>query len=121
MTLYSHVYVDVPPTHTRRGPRGTTKSIMKYLSPPVAARSEYDAIVDSLTTKRKPLAPEVGKLRAFKSDAEQRVMRAAADISGRAHAKVRPSYFQAACSNRIPTDHEVRTSGVIGVCPGRSF
>lgn len=88
MTFYSHVYVDVPPTHTRRGPRGTTKSVMKYLSPPVAPRSEYDAIVDSLTTKRKPLAPEVGKLRAFKSDAEQGVMRAAADISGRAHAKV---------------------------------
>ncbi|KAF9458010.1 peptidase M24 [Collybia nuda] len=87
MTYYSHVFVDIPPTHTRQGPRGTTKSVMKFLSPPTAPRSEYDILVDSLSTKRKPLAPEVAKLRAFKSDAEQRVMRAAADISGRAHAK----------------------------------
>jgi hypothetical protein len=85
---YSKIYVDVPPTHTRRGPRSTTKSILKFLSPPAAHRSEYDILVDSITTKRQPLAPEVAKLRAFKSEAEQRVMRAAADISGRAHAKV---------------------------------
>jgi intermediate cleaving peptidase 55 len=85
---YSKIYVDVPPTHIRRGPRSTTKSILKFLSPPTAPRSEYDILVDSITTKRQPLAPEVAKLRAFKSEAEQRVMRAAADISGRAHAKV---------------------------------
>ncbi|KAG6829801.1 hypothetical protein H0H87_010142 [Tephrocybe sp. NHM501043] len=86
-TLHTHVYVDVPPTHTRRGPRATTKSVLKYLSPPAEARSDYDIIVDSLSKKRRPLAPEVARLRAIKSNAEQRVMRAAADISGRAHAK----------------------------------
>jgi intermediate cleaving peptidase 55 len=86
---YSKIYVDVPPTHTRRGPRSVTKSILNYLSPPAAPRSEYDILVDSITAKRQPLAPLVAKLRAFKSEAEQRVMRAAADISGRAHAKVR--------------------------------
>lgn len=85
---YSKIYVDVPPTHTRRGPRSTTKSILKFLSPPAVPRSEYDILVDSVTAKRQPLAPEVAKLREFKSKAEQRVMRAAADISGRAHAKV---------------------------------
>ena len=85
---YSKIYVDISQTHTRRGPRSTTKSILKYLSPPAAPRSEYDILVDSITAKRQPLAPEVAKLRAFKSEAEQRVMRAAADISGRAHAKV---------------------------------
>lgn len=36
----------------------------------------------------KPLSPHVAKLRAIKSPVEQRVMRMAADISGRAHAKV---------------------------------
>lgn len=97
---YSKIYVDVPPTHTRRGPRSTTKSILKFLSPPAVPRSEYDILVDSVTAKRQPLAPEVAKLREFKSKAEQRVMRAAADISGRAHAKTmrfaRPGISEAA-------------------------
>lgn len=88
MAAHSYVYVDVPPTHTRKGPRGSSKSILKYLSPPVDARSDYDILVDSLSGKRKPLAPQVAKLRVIKSKAEQRVMRSAADISGRAHAKV---------------------------------
>ncbi|GLB33304.1 putative peptidase M24 [Lyophyllum shimeji] len=96
----SHIYVDVPPTHTRRGPRGTSKSILKHLSPLVEPRSDYDVIVDSLSAKRKPLAPEVARLRAIKSEAEQRVMRMAADISGRAHAKTmrftRPGMSEAA-------------------------
>ncbi|KAG5639346.1 hypothetical protein H0H81_004067 [Sphagnurus paluster] len=100
MAAYNHVYVDVPPTHTRRGPRATSKSVLKYLAPPSEARSDYDVIVDSLTTKRKPLAPEVARLRAIKSAAEQRVMRTAADISGRAHAKTmrftRPGVSEAA-------------------------
>lgn len=51
-------------------------------------QTEYDAIVEMLGNKGKPLAPEVGRLRAIKSWWEQGVMRAAADISGRAHAKV---------------------------------
>ncbi|KAG6830958.1 hypothetical protein H0H92_013670 [Tricholoma furcatifolium] len=98
--LSTHVYVDIPPTHTRRGPRGTSKSILKHLSPPVEARSDYDVIIDSLSKKRLPLAPEVARLRSIKSLAEQRVMRAAADISGRAHAKTmrftRPGISEAA-------------------------
>lgn len=69
--------------------RSASKSILKYLSPPVLARSEYDSIVESLAnSRRKPLAPEVSRLRAIKSKCEQRMMRAAADISGRSHAKV---------------------------------
>lgn len=40
-------------------------------------------------SKRKSLAAELGKLRSIKSEAEQKIMRQAADISGRAHAKVR--------------------------------
>ncbi|RDB15460.1 Intermediate cleaving peptidase 55 [Hypsizygus marmoreus] len=88
MAAHTQVYVDVPHSHTRRGPRASSKSILKYLSPPSDARSEYDFIVDSLSSaKRKPLAPQVAKLRAIKSGAEQGVMRAAADISGRVHAK----------------------------------
>ena len=86
--MHSCVYVDTPPTHTRRGPQATSKSILKYLSPPVKARSDYDVIIDSLSKKRRPLTPELARLRAIKSLAEQRVMRTAADISGRAHAKV---------------------------------
>jgi intermediate cleaving peptidase 55 len=52
-------------------------------------KSEFDKLVKDLgSTKRKPLAPEVGKLRGVKSVYEQRIMRAAADVSARAHAKV---------------------------------
>ena len=39
--------------------------------------------------KRKSLAAELVKLRAIKSEAEQKIMRQAADISGAAHAKAR--------------------------------
>ncbi|KAG5716139.1 Intermediate cleaving peptidase of 55 kDa [Termitomyces sp. T112] len=98
--MHSCVYVDIPSTHTRRGPSATSKSILKHLSPPVKARSDYDVIVDSLSKKRRPLAPELARLRAIKSPAEQRVMKTAADISGRAHAKTmrfaRPGISEAA-------------------------
>ena len=40
------------------------------------------------SSKRRDLSPEVAKLRAIKSEVEAKVMRQAADISGRAHAKV---------------------------------
>jgi intermediate cleaving peptidase 55 len=126
---YSKIYVDVPPSHTRRGPRSVTKSILNYLSPPAAPRSEYDILVDSITTKRQPLAPVVAKLRAVKSEAEQRVMRAAADISGRAHAKVR-SYIPcessvnfdraSVCDLRGPESRKpllLRTSNTSALCP----
>ena len=44
------------------------------------------------SSRRKPLAPVVAKLRSIKSPAEQAVMRAAADISGTAFAKVNPPF-----------------------------
>ncbi|KAH7888136.1 peptidase M24 [Phlebopus sp. FC_14] len=86
-SLYSNVYIDIPSASSKRGPR-TAKSLLRYLSPPVQPRSEYETVVESLSSsRRKPLAPLVSKHRAIKSEREQQVMRAAADISGRAHAK----------------------------------
>ncbi|KAF8826330.1 hypothetical protein HHX47_DHR5000337 [Lentinula edodes] len=94
---YSNVYVDLPSSRTRRTSKATTKSLLKYLS----GRSEADLVVESLGKSRpKPLAPEVGRLRAIKSASEQKLMRMAADISGRAHAKTmrftRPGLSEAA-------------------------
>ena len=40
------------------------------------------------SAKKRSLAAEVGKMRAIKSESEQRIMGQAAQISGRAHAKV---------------------------------
>ncbi|KAL1704432.1 peptidase M24, structural domain-containing protein [Schizophyllum commune] len=68
--LYSNIYTD-PDSFSQR--RGRSRGVLKYLTP-----------ANSTT---KPLGPEVARLRAIKSDAEVRVMRAAADISARAHAK----------------------------------
>jgi intermediate cleaving peptidase 55 len=88
-SLSSHVYLDLPASATPRSARSRPKSILDYLSNSLPARREYDIIVDTLSgSKRKPLAPEVSKLRAIKSNFEQDVMRATADISGTAHAKV---------------------------------
>ncbi|KZP15097.1 peptidase M24 [Athelia psychrophila] len=85
-SLSSHVYVDLPDSATPRGSR-SRKSVLKYLSDSVV-RTEYDSILEALSsTKRKALAPEVAGLRAIKSSWEQNIMRAAADISGTAHAK----------------------------------
>ncbi|KIK55353.1 hypothetical protein GYMLUDRAFT_231086 [Collybiopsis luxurians FD-317 M1] len=95
---YPNVYVDAPSSsRTRRGSRATTKSLLKYLNGP----SDAELVVESLgKVKPKPLAPEVGRLRAIKSVAEQKLMRTAADISGRAHAKTmrftRPGLSEAA-------------------------
>ncbi|KAI0706938.1 peptidase M24, structural domain-containing protein [Cerioporus squamosus] len=85
----SYVYLDVP-NHSKRSRAFSPKSLVKYLSPSGGmARSEYDNLLDSLSTsRRKALAPEVGRLRAVKSKYEQNVMRQAADISARAHNKV---------------------------------
>jgi intermediate cleaving peptidase 55 len=89
LSEYSNIFVDINPTHTRKTSKFTTKSILSYLSPPLAPRTEYDAIVEALATSRqKPLAPRVAELRALKSESELLVMKQAADISGRAHAKV---------------------------------
>ncbi|KAJ7499439.1 peptidase M24 [Mycena latifolia] len=101
LSIYSNVFVDVPPTYNRTPSKFSTKSILNYLSPPLKPRSEYDSIVEGLSSsRRKPLAPKIAPLRAIKSEAELRVMRQAADISGRAHAKTmrfaRPGLSEAA-------------------------
>ncbi|KIJ19786.1 hypothetical protein PAXINDRAFT_107213, partial [Paxillus involutus ATCC 200175] len=87
VSLYSNIYIDIPGSTSRRSPR-TAKSLLRYLSSPVQPKSDYESVVESLSSSRRhPLAPLVAKLRTFKSEREQQVMRAAADISGRAHAK----------------------------------
>ncbi|KAJ7163843.1 peptidase M24 [Mycena crocata] len=101
LSIYSNVFIDVPPTYTRKSSKFTSKSILKYLTPPLTPRTEYDLIIEALSSsKRKPLAPKVAQLRAIKSESELRVMRQAADISGRAHAKTmrfaRPGLSEAA-------------------------
>ncbi|KAI0761762.1 peptidase M24 [Irpex lacteus] len=54
-------------------------AMLKFLTPGAnSARMEYDAVLESL---------KVAQLRAIKSEAEQHIMRSAADISGHAHAK----------------------------------
>ncbi|KAL1675499.1 peptidase M24, structural domain-containing protein [Schizophyllum commune] len=86
-SLYSHVYIDLDGGSPRRG---RSRSVLKHLttSNPAKTASEIAMETFSLSSnKRRPLSPEVARLRAIKSDAEVRVMRAAADISARAHAK----------------------------------
>jgi intermediate cleaving peptidase 55 len=92
---FSHVFVDEPDTQRysrlpRRSSAAIAKSILKHLSSssePDASGCEY--ILSTISgSKRKPLAPEIARLRVIKSPAEQKVMRAAGDISGRALAKV---------------------------------
>ena len=85
-----HVYVDAPAHHHSRR-AGTARGLLRYLSrqQPRAARSDPDAYLDAIaTSKRRPLAPLVGALRSVKSTHEVEVMKASADISARAHAKV---------------------------------
>jgi intermediate cleaving peptidase 55 len=94
----SHVYVDLPEgaSSSRRksafdlfGPAEKSKRILHYLAGKKSGKTEYDKLVENIESgKRRPLAPEVGKLRAVKSASEQAVMRAAAEISANAHAKV---------------------------------
>ncbi|KAJ7762729.1 peptidase M24 [Mycena maculata] len=104
LSIYSNVFVDVPPSHApkpAKSSRFSSKAILNYLSPPLTPRTEYDSVVDALSSSaRKPLSPKIAQLRAIKSEAELRVMRQAADISGRAHAKTmrfaRPGLSEAA-------------------------
>jgi len=86
MAETDHVYVDLPPGGgPKRSRSASAKSLLKYLS---RSSQEHDTLLESLSgQKRRALAPEVGRLRAIKSEAEQKVMRAAADISSRAHTK----------------------------------
>jgi intermediate cleaving peptidase 55 len=81
-SLYSHIFIDLP----EGSPRKITKSLLKYLTSPL--KSDAEGALESLSSvKRRALAPEVAKLRAVKSTAEQAAMHSAATLSGRAHAK----------------------------------
>ncbi|KAF8702125.1 hypothetical protein AX14_014503 [Amanita brunnescens Koide BX004] len=91
---FPNIFVDTPESYrrgqtTRRSSRAASKSILKYLwSSQDFHESDYDHILNSITSSKcKSLSAEVARLRVVKSQAEQNVMRAAADISGRAHAK----------------------------------
>ncbi|ESK93098.1 peptidase m24 [Moniliophthora roreri MCA 2997] len=79
---HAHVYVDVPPIRRR----GKKPELLSYLTGS-SIPTHTDPILDGLRHKPRPLAPQIARLRAFKSPNEQRIMRNAADISGRAHAK----------------------------------
>ncbi|TRM62399.1 peptidase M24 [Schizophyllum amplum] len=86
-SLYSHVFVDLDGSNTSRR---RSRSVLKFLSPSNPNKSALETAMETFSlpaSKRRPLSAEVAKLRAIKSDAEMRVMRAAGDISGRAHAK----------------------------------
>ena len=57
-------------------------------------RAEYNSVMESISSaKLRPLAREVAKLRLYKSESEQRIMRSSANISALAHAKVRNTAF----------------------------
>jgi len=103
-----HVYVDVPaparhllhrlPRQHRRAPASGTGLLKHYLSRRQRASNDDDDLgtgpemasyLDVVPAhKRRPLAPLVGKLRSVKSAYEIEVMKASAEISARAHAKV---------------------------------
>ncbi|VDC01149.1 unnamed protein product [Peniophora sp. CBMAI 1063] len=79
------VYVDGPPVQRKKPTTG--RSLLKMLTGVGGGRAAEDVLEGLSGTKRHALAPLVGRLRAVKSEFEQRVMRRAADISGTAHAK----------------------------------
>ncbi|KAJ3558616.1 hypothetical protein NM688_g819 [Phlebia brevispora] len=83
------VYLDIPQSSSRRGRGLSHKFLLKYLSSsPTSTKPDYDVLMESISSsKLRSLAPEVAKLRTYKSESEQRIMRAAANISGSAHAK----------------------------------
>lgn len=79
----STVYIDLPPSKSKR-------SFFSSLLPYAQSSVETDASLGKLpANKVKPLAGLVHELRGIKSEAEVRIMKAAADISAKAHAEVR--------------------------------
>ncbi|KAK0498261.1 peptidase M24 [Armillaria luteobubalina] len=82
---YSHIFSDPQPHEDDPA----HKKLLKYLSNPLKKRArEIDTTMSTISgSRRRPLKSKVAPFRAIKSEAERRVMRAAADISGRAHAK----------------------------------
>ncbi|KAK2462269.1 hypothetical protein APHAL10511_005575 [Amanita phalloides] len=94
LSTYSSIFIDTPESDRRgqtmrRSARVAAKSILKYLSSSYnPLPSDHDHILGSLTSSKcKPLSIEVARLREIKSLPEQNMMRSAATISGRAHAK----------------------------------
>jgi intermediate cleaving peptidase 55 len=87
LTLYaSNVYVDLLDSPAKPLKKNAS-SLLKYLTGSEAF--EKDPLFEIISSsQRRPLAPQLGKLRAIKSKAEQKAMHGAATISGRAHAKV---------------------------------
>jgi len=87
LTLHaSNVYIDSPDSPSKLFKKNAN-SFLKYLTGTLA--SEKDSLFENISSSlRRPLEPQLGKLRAIKSKAEQKVMHGAATISGRAHAKV---------------------------------
>jgi len=87
LTLHaSNVYIDLPDSPSKPFKKNAN-SLLRYLTGTLA--SEKDPLFENISSSlRRPLEPQLGKLRAIKSKAEQKVMRGAATISGRAHAKV---------------------------------
>jgi intermediate cleaving peptidase 55 len=115
-----HVYVDLPvPSHRHHhhhhrhhhrrrfvGAAGTRFPFFKYLlsrqslssfdGENAETGSSYpylDIIAGASISKRKSLAPLVGALRSVKSECEVEVMKASAEISSRAHAKVSQNFW----------------------------
>lgn len=123
-SLYSTIYVDIPGTSSGRSSR-SPKSLLRYLFPPAQTHTGHESVEHLLpSSRRRPLAPLVAKLRTIKSEHEQAVMRAAADISGHALAKVtrvlfltRQSVTRASlnrkfsrrCSSRVPASRRARS------------
>lgn len=71
------------------------------------------------SSRRKPLAPVVAKLRSIKSPAEQAVMRAAADISGTAFAKVNLPFASSGARRHVKsasTDDAIHSIWHLGTC-----
>ncbi|KZT53381.1 peptidase M24 [Calocera cornea HHB12733] len=76
-----HIYVD-----GSLSPKGRAKKgLFDFLKG--GGKTEYDGILSGARGRIHELAPEVGRLRAIKSENEQAVMRRAGALSGRAHAK----------------------------------
>lgn len=116
ISQYANIYLDLPSTRQARTSKANTKSLLKYLTGP----SDTDLIRDSLGKIRpKPLAPEVGRLRSIKSESEQKLMRTAADISGRAHAKASSvSAVSVILQLTWDVDNAVHHARIIGRCSG---
>lgn len=88
------VYVDLPGPASKPSARSAKKTnlFLKYLSGYFGSGGAGSETLEGISASlQEPLTPVLGKMRAVKSVAEQRVMRQAADISSKAHAKVSTS------------------------------